>query len=106
MSKTLTVATGSRNSEREPGIPPLIRAWVRPAVWDVHGARISDPVLDQILERGGGFLQFAPGSQLAWRLTDLIDMNSSHKFFWGWMWLSDAEAATNDRLLTDAASRV
>jgi len=38
--------------------------------------------LDQILGRGGGFQQLAPGSQLAWRRTDFIDMNSNHRFFW------------------------
>ena len=28
------------------------------------------------------------------------------RFFWGWAWLSDAEAATNDGFLPEAAPRV
>ena len=59
-------------------------------MWDLHGARISDPDLNQILGRGGGFQQLAPGSQLAWRRTNFMDMNSNHRFFWGWTRLYEA----------------
>ena len=75
-------------------------------MWDVHDTRISDPDLDQILGRGAKFQQLAPGLQPARRLTDLIDMNSNHGLYWGWTWLSDAEAASNDELLPEAAFRV
>ena len=67
-------------------------------MWDVHGARISNPDLKQMMREG--FRQLAPGSRVAWGVVNMTLPRDDGVWGvdWGWKWLTVAEAATNDAL--------